>query len=299
MRGIVRCGKYTGWYLAAAARRRSCQVPFHDAQRRLGECDWNVVNCWPPHVEGRSTRGRQRLEVTPYRPRRRRGGLEAGIVSLRDIGMRVEKRVGPARLFLNVENLTNVRQTQWDSLLRPSRGVHGCSTEDAWAPVDGRVINGGCSLRHVPHAAGVFSGFSATARSAATRSPAPVTAEVPGGRELAPAVLAPGGGLHGAFRCPTASVDRIRLRVEIERMLLFVQGREGRPPKGVIRLPLERAQRCVRPQGWCRGRGARRLYRCGEVYRRRGPSFSTGATRSRTCTSTCCHMRRAGATAVA
>ncbi|NUN02412.1 MAG: hypothetical protein HUU41_14965 [Bryobacteraceae bacterium] len=47
------------------------------------------------------------------------------------------------RLFLNLENLTNVRQTRWNSLLRPNRAPDGRWTVDAWAPLDGRVINGG------------------------------------------------------------------------------------------------------------------------------------------------------------
>jgi outer membrane receptor for ferrienterochelin and colicins len=78
--------------------------------------------------------GRQRLEVNPYRTESKPYVI---------VGMLVEKRVGPARLFLNAENVTNVRQTKWDSLLRPSRGVDGRWTVDAWAPVDGRAINGG------------------------------------------------------------------------------------------------------------------------------------------------------------
>lgn len=59
------------------------------------------------------------------------------------VGILVEKRIDRFRLFLNAENLTNVRQTRWDSLVRPSRGVDGRWTVDAWAPVDGRAINGG------------------------------------------------------------------------------------------------------------------------------------------------------------
>jgi outer membrane receptor for ferrienterochelin and colicins len=47
------------------------------------------------------------------------------------------------RLFLNLENLTNIRQTHWDPLLRPSRAVDGRWTVDAWSPLDGRAINGG------------------------------------------------------------------------------------------------------------------------------------------------------------
>jgi outer membrane receptor for ferrienterochelin and colicins len=46
-------------------------------------------------------------------------------------------------LFVNGENLTDVRQTNWDPLLRPSRGVDGRWTVDGWAPLDGRTINGG------------------------------------------------------------------------------------------------------------------------------------------------------------
>ena len=54
----------------------------------------------------------------------------------------VEKRFGHARLFVNGENLGNVKQTNWDPLLRPTRGVDGRKTVDAWAPLDGRNING-------------------------------------------------------------------------------------------------------------------------------------------------------------
>jgi iron complex outermembrane receptor protein len=81
--------------------------------------------------------GRQRLEVNPYR---------TTSVPYVIVGALVEKRVGPARLFLNGENLTNVRQTRWDSVLRPSRGVDGRWTVDAWAPLDGWAINGGVRL---------------------------------------------------------------------------------------------------------------------------------------------------------
>ena len=62
-------------------------------------------------------------------------------------GFLAERRIGPVSLFLNAENLTNVRQTRWDPLLRPSRAVDGRWTVDAWAPLDGRVFNGGVRLR--------------------------------------------------------------------------------------------------------------------------------------------------------
>ena len=81
--------------------------------------------------------GRQRLEVNPYR-----NASEPYTV----LGALVEKRLGRARLFLNAENLTNVRQSRWDPLIRPARAVDGRWTVDAWAPLEGRVLNGGIRL---------------------------------------------------------------------------------------------------------------------------------------------------------
>jgi iron complex outermembrane receptor protein len=51
------------------------------------------------------------------------------------------------RLFVNGENLTGTRQTRWDPLLRPSRAVDGRWAVDAWAPLEGRNVNGGIRLR--------------------------------------------------------------------------------------------------------------------------------------------------------
>jgi iron complex outermembrane receptor protein len=42
--------------------------------------------------------------------------------------------------------VTDVRQTRGDPLVRPARGVDGRWTVDAWAPLDGRAINGGLRL---------------------------------------------------------------------------------------------------------------------------------------------------------
>jgi len=55
----------------------------------------------------------------------------------------VELRFGRFRPFLNGENLTDVRQGRWDSLLRPQRAPDGRWTVDQWAPIEGRVLNGG------------------------------------------------------------------------------------------------------------------------------------------------------------
>jgi outer membrane receptor for ferrienterochelin and colicins len=81
--------------------------------------------------------GQQRLEVNPYRS----SSLPYVLV-----GLLAEHRFGHFRIFVNTENLTNVRQTRWDPLLRPSQGPDGRWTVDAWTPLDGRVLNGGLRL---------------------------------------------------------------------------------------------------------------------------------------------------------
>ncbi len=79
--------------------------------------------------------GRQRLEYNPYR-RQSKPYVLLGAMAEHKIAAHV-------KLFLNVENLANVRQTRWDPLLLPARESDGRWTLDAWAPLDGRVLNGG------------------------------------------------------------------------------------------------------------------------------------------------------------
>ncbi len=50
------------------------------------------------------------------------------------------------KVFVNVENLTNVRQTTYDPLVRPSQAIDGRWTVDAWAPLDGRTFNFGVRM---------------------------------------------------------------------------------------------------------------------------------------------------------
>jgi iron complex outermembrane receptor protein len=78
--------------------------------------------------------GIQPLEENPYRAR------SAPYVI---VGVLAERRFGALRLFINGENLGGVRQTRWDALLRPARATDGRWTVDGWAPLEGRVINGG------------------------------------------------------------------------------------------------------------------------------------------------------------
>ena len=78
--------------------------------------------------------GRQPLESNPYRTASERYVI---------VGLLAERRFGRVRLFINGENLTGARQSRWDPLLRGDRAIDGRWTVDAWAPLEGRVINGG------------------------------------------------------------------------------------------------------------------------------------------------------------
>ena len=78
--------------------------------------------------------GVQRLEANPYRAESRPYHV---------FGVLVERRIRRVRVFVNGENLTDVRQSRWDPLLRRARGVDERWTVDAWAPLEGRNINAG------------------------------------------------------------------------------------------------------------------------------------------------------------
>jgi outer membrane receptor for ferrienterochelin and colicins len=102
-----------------------------------------IVGMWEAEDAGRVGiewyyTGRQGLEENPYR-----GVSEPYII----LGLLAEKRFGRVRLFINGENLSGVRQTRWDPLLRPARAADGRWTVDAWAPLEGCNINGGLRIR--------------------------------------------------------------------------------------------------------------------------------------------------------
>ena len=63
------------------------------------------------------------------------------------VGALAERQFGRLRVFINGENLSGVRQTRFDPLVRPARGADGRWTVDAWAPLEGRNVNGGVRLQ--------------------------------------------------------------------------------------------------------------------------------------------------------
>lgn len=98
-----------------------------------------VVSMWEEEGRGRAGieiyyTGTQRLEENPYR------STSPAYVLFGAMG---EHRVGSARVFVNIENLGNVRLTNWQRLVLPARGPGGRWTTDAWAPLDGRTVNAG------------------------------------------------------------------------------------------------------------------------------------------------------------
>ena len=102
-----------------------------------------IVGMWEKEDVGRVgvefyVTGEQRLEENPYR-----AVSEPYLI----LGLLAEKQLGRFRLFINGENLTGVRQTSWDPLIRPSRAPDGRWTVDAWAPLEGRNINGGLRMK--------------------------------------------------------------------------------------------------------------------------------------------------------
>ncbi len=101
-----------------------------------------LVAVWESHGRGRIGveayyTGKQSLDDDPFRTESR-PYLELGLLG--------EIVLGRVRLFVNFENITDVRQTRYNSLVRPVRASGGRWTVDAWAPTDGFVANAGIRL---------------------------------------------------------------------------------------------------------------------------------------------------------
>jgi outer membrane receptor for ferrienterochelin and colicins len=82
--------------------------------------------------------GRQAIENDPYR------SVGEPYFELNALG---EIRFSRLAIFLNAINLTDVRQTHFDPLVRPTPGPGGNPITDVWAPLDGRRFNIGIRVR--------------------------------------------------------------------------------------------------------------------------------------------------------
>jgi outer membrane receptor for ferrienterochelin and colicins len=117
-----------------AGRQDAPLTPRHSA---------GVVGMWEREDVGRVGvefyyTGIQRLEENPFA-----GRSHPYLI----VGLLAERQFGRVRVFINGENLTGIRQTRWDPLIRQSRAPDGRWTVDAWAPLEGRNVNGGVRVR--------------------------------------------------------------------------------------------------------------------------------------------------------
>jgi outer membrane receptor for ferrienterochelin and colicins len=76
--------------------------------------------------------GRQVLDDNPYLSKSK-PYLYAMAIAMRQFG--------PLEIVANFENLLDVRQTEYQPLVRPSPTVGGRWTTDAWAPLEGFMAN--------------------------------------------------------------------------------------------------------------------------------------------------------------
>jgi iron complex outermembrane receptor protein len=103
---------------------------------------FSLIAAWEQHGKARIglevyRTGAQRLEDNPYR-----GESEPYTI----IGLLAERRIGRLRVFVNLENLTDVRQSAYDPLLRPVATPSGRLVVSAWAPLEGRTVNAGVRI---------------------------------------------------------------------------------------------------------------------------------------------------------
>jgi outer membrane receptor for ferrienterochelin and colicins len=103
---------------------------------------FSFIGAWEKHGKARVgleiyRTGVQRLDDNPYR-------AESEPYTI--IGLLGERRFGRVRVFVNLENLTDVRQSDYDPLLRAVATPFGRRVVSSWAPLEGRTINGGVRI---------------------------------------------------------------------------------------------------------------------------------------------------------
>lgn len=132
----------TGSYVYVDATEPDPAGPGHRTVPLTPRHTAGLVAMWERHGKGRIGleayyTGEQDIEDNPYR--------SEGKPYL-ELGALAEVIVGNVSVFLNLENLLNIRQTKHDPLVRPRRTPDGRWTVDAWAPTDGFVVNGGVRM---------------------------------------------------------------------------------------------------------------------------------------------------------
>jgi iron complex outermembrane receptor protein len=62
------------------------------------------------------------------------------------VGFLATQRVRRYKLFFNVENLTDVRQSKYSPILLPTPRTTGEWTTGVWGPLEGRVFSAGLRI---------------------------------------------------------------------------------------------------------------------------------------------------------
>ena len=101
-----------------------------------------LVGMW----ETRRRRARRHRVLLHRRAAARSESVSIAFESVFDSRTAGRAQVRPLKVFLNAENLTNVRQTKFDPLVLPAQAIDGRWTVDAWAPLDGRTFNAGSGV---------------------------------------------------------------------------------------------------------------------------------------------------------
>jgi outer membrane receptor for ferrienterochelin and colicins len=133
----------TGSYVHTDAREPDLSGTGQRFTPRTPRNTAGLVAMWEKHGKGRIGveayyTGPQELDDNPYRPRSR---------TYWELGLLGEVVLGRFSLFVNAENLLNVRQTKYDPILRTQRAADGRWTVDAWAPLEGFTVNAGIRLK--------------------------------------------------------------------------------------------------------------------------------------------------------
>lgn len=133
----------TGSYLYVDATEPELSGPGRRAIPLTPRHSAGLVAMWEEHDRGRIGfeayyTGEQSLEDNPYRARGE---------PYWELGLLGEIVLGRYRLFLNLENLLDVRQTKEHPLVLPRRDPAGGWTTEAWAPLEGFVANAGVRVK--------------------------------------------------------------------------------------------------------------------------------------------------------
>lgn len=121
------------WDFAAGRARETPRTPRHNFFVDLA---WETPTTWIALEV--NWIGRQALTDDPALTRSR---------SYANVELLVSRTMGAVTIYANADNLTNVRQTDYEPLLRPTRAAGESWTVGQWAPVEGRLLSVGMRYR--------------------------------------------------------------------------------------------------------------------------------------------------------